>query len=133
MTPYPNSRYTPSRPLTLHYPRMAKAEMAILAPPPKLSISQWADSNRRLSSESAAEPGQWSTARAEFQRGVMDCISETTAEKVVLMCSSQVGKTEMLNNVVGYHIHQDPAPLLLLQPTLDMAETWSKDRLVPML
>jgi phage terminase large subunit GpA-like protein len=42
-----------------------------------------------------------------------------------------VGKTELINNVVGYHIHQDPAPMLVVQPTLEMAQTWSKDRLAP--
>ena len=42
-------------------------------------------------------------------------------------------KTEIINNVIGFHIHQDPAPILLVQPTIEMAETWSKDRLAPML
>jgi len=49
------------------------------------------------------------------------------------MSSAQVGKTEVINNVIGFHIHQDPAPILLVQPTIEMAETWSKDRLAPML
>ena len=54
-------------------------------------------------------------------------------EAVVVMSSAQIGKTEILNNVAGYHIHLDPAPILLLQPTLEMAEAWSKDRFAPML
>lgn len=49
------------------------------------------------------------------------------------MSSAQVGKTEILNNIVGYHIDYDPGPTLVLQPTLEMGETWSKDRLAPML
>lgn len=49
------------------------------------------------------------------------------------MSSAQVGKTEILNNIVGYIIDQSPAPVLLLQPTLEMAHAWSKDRLAPML
>jgi phage terminase large subunit GpA-like protein len=49
------------------------------------------------------------------------------------MCSSQVGKTEILLNAIGYFGSQDPAPILVLQPTLEMAETFSKDRLAPML
>lgn len=73
------------------------------------------------------------TRRAEYQRGIMDAISEPGVERVVLMTSAQIGKTEMLNNIVGFHISQDPSPILVLQPTLDMAETWSKDRLAPML
>ncbi len=48
------------------------------------------------------------------------------------MKSAQVGWTEILNNVIGFHVDQDPAPILMVQPTLEMAEGWSKDRLAPM-
>lgn len=102
-------------------------------PPPKLKVSDWADEYRQLSSEASAEPGQWLTARAEYQRGIMDALNEPDVETVVIMSSAQVGKTEIVNNLVGYHIDQDPAPMLLLQPTLDMAQAWSKDRLAPMI
>jgi len=54
-------------------------------------------------------------------------------ETVVVMSSAQVGKTELLNNVIGFHIHYDPSPILLVQPTIEMAETYSRDRLAPML
>ncbi len=63
----------------------------------------------------------------------MDAVSDQTVETVVVMASAQVGKTEVVNNVVAYHIDQDPGPILVLQPTLEMAQTWSKDRLAPML
>lgn len=63
----------------------------------------------------------------------MDAVSDYSVQTVVVMSSAQVGKTEILNNIVGYHIHQDPAPLLFLQPSLEMAHAWSKDRLAPML
>ncbi len=104
-----------------------------LKPPPKLTVSEWADNYRKLSPESSAEPGSWSTARAEYQRGIMDAISDPSVETVVLMMGAQMGKSEAINNVVGYHIAQDPSPILVVQPTLDMAQTWSKDRLAPML
>jgi len=44
-----------------------------------------------------------------------------------------VGATEIINNAIGYHIDQDPAPILLVLPTKEIAEAWSKDRLAPML
>lgn len=72
------------------------------------------------------------TSRAPYQREIMDAISDTEVEQVVLLMASQTGKTEIFNNAVGYYIHQDPAPLMMVQPTKDMAEAWSKDRLVPM-
>lgn len=104
----------------------------ILKPPPKLTVSQWADRERRLSPEASAEPGRWDTRRAEYQRGIMDAISDPAVHTVVVMSSAQVGKTEALLNAVGFFIDQDPSPVLLLQPTIEMAETFSKDRLAPM-
>lgn len=96
-------------------------------------MSQWADGNRKLSSESSAEPGAWRTSRAEYQRGIMDALHEVGVFEIVVMKSSQVGWTEILNNCIGYYVHRTPAPILLLQPTLEMAEAWSKDRFAPML
>lgn len=107
--------------------------MAVWAPPPSLTVSEWADHFRVLSPEASAEPGKWRTERAEFQRGIMDALSDAATETVVVMKSAQVGWTEIINNVVGFHIHQDPAPILVVQPTVEMAEAWSKDRLAPML
>lgn len=106
---------------------------AIVAPPPVLKVSEWADEFRRLSSESSAEPGQWRTDRAPYMREIMDSISDEEVETVVMQSSAQVGKTELLLNIIGYHIDQDPAPVMLVQPTLDLAEAFSKDRLAPML
>jgi phage terminase large subunit GpA-like protein len=63
----------------------------------------------------------------------MDAISDPSVKEVWVMKSAQVGWTEILNNVIGYHVDQDPAPMLLVQPTLEMAEAWSKDRLAPMI
>ena len=44
-----------------------------------------------------------------------------------------MGKTEIVNNAVGFFIHQDPSPLMVVMPTIQMAEAWSKTRLAPML
>ena len=107
--------------------------MQTLQPPPRLSVGEWADRERRLSSEASAAAGRWITSRAEYQRGIMDAISDPTLRDIVVMAGAQVGKTEMLLNVIGFHIHHDPAPILLVQPTLEMAQAFSKDRLAPML
>jgi phage terminase large subunit GpA-like protein len=107
--------------------------MQTLKPPPRLRVSEWADQERRLSSEASAAAGRWITSRAEYQRGIMDAISDPTLRDIVVMAGAQVGKTEMLLNVIGFHIHHDAAPILLVQPTLEMAQAFSKDRLAPML
>src|SRR5664280_2857410 len=93
--------------------------LAALAPPPTLTVSEWADRERRLSPEASAEPGQWETSRAEYLRGVMDSLSDPTVTLVVVAKGSQIGYTEALNNVLGFYIDQDPAPVLVIQPTVE--------------
>jgi phage terminase large subunit GpA-like protein len=63
----------------------------------------------------------------------MDAISDPQIRDVVVMAGAQVGKTEMLLNCIGFHIAHDASPILCVQPTLDMAQSFSKDRLSPML
>ena len=107
---------------------------AVLAPPPDMTISEWADEYRRLSSESSAEPGRWRTSKAPYQKEIMDAICDVSIQKVVVMSAAQIGKTDgFILNPIGYFMHYDPSPIMVLQPTIQMAETFSKDRLSPML
>jgi len=104
-----------------------------MKPPPDLRLSEWADEYRKLSAESSAEPGQWRTERAPYLRAIMDATGEPEVEEITLMKSAQTGGTEVLNNIVAYYMKHDPAPTLMVQPTLDMAKAWSQDRFSPML
>ena len=116
--------------------KLAKAAARTLrrrAPPPRLQVSEWADAERRLSPEASAEAGWWNTDRAAYQRGIMDAINDPAIENLVIMSAAQIGKTEILLNILGYYISHDPSPILVLQPTLAMAQAFSKDRLAPML
>lgn len=102
------------------------------APPPKLTGSEWADTYRKLSPEASSSPGQWKTE--DYQKDVLDAATDPEVEKVILMWSSQVGKTEIELNTVGYYIHQDPSPIMVVLPTKDpLAKDWSRDRLAPMI
>ncbi len=103
------------------------------ARPTELTVSQWADDYRRLSSGASAEPGKWRTSRAPYQQEMMNAVNEYGVKEIVFMTSAQVGKTEILNNIIGYFIHKDPSPILLIQPILQMAESWSKERFAPMI
>jgi phage terminase large subunit GpA-like protein len=106
----------------------------VLLPPPDLTVSQWADQNRRLSSESAAEKGEWRTDRAPYQRAVMDAMGPASPyETVVMMWAAQSGKSSMLENFLGYVVELDLGPVLLVEPREVDAEAFSKDRLAPML
>jgi phage terminase large subunit GpA-like protein len=106
--------------------------LAGFAPPPELTPSQWADAERVLP-EMSAEPGRWRTARTPYLRGIMDAFVDPNVETVVLMKSAQVGGSESLLNVLGYFIAHDPCTILVVQPTIDMAQAFSKDRLATMI
>ena len=107
--------------------------MQTLRPPPKLTISEWADTYRKLSPESSAESGSWHTSRCEYQREIMDTFNNINIERIVVMTSSQVGKTEILLNAIGYYIDQDASPMMVVQPNLTMGQAFSKDRLAAMI
>ena len=110
-----------------------KATNQTWTPPPNLKISDWADRYRRLSPESSAEAGVWRTDRAPYQREIMDSFNDPDIQRIIFMKSAQVGATEILLNVIGYYIDQDPAPMLVMQPTLQMGQAFSKDRLATMI
>ena len=113
--------------------QLEQAFYQALAPPPDLTVSQWADEYRVLSPEAAAEPGRWSTDRAPYQRDLMDAVHDPLVHTIVVMSSAQVGKSEVLLNILGYSIDVDPGPILMVQPTLELAEAFSKDRIDTML
>ena len=99
-----------------------------------LTVSEWADLNRQLTSTSSAEPGRWRTARTPYLREIMDCLSASSpVQNVVVMKGAQVGMTEAGNNWLGYVIDQAPGPMLFVMTTLELAEKNSKMRLEPML
>ena len=100
-------------------------------PPSKLTLSEWSDQYAYLSAESSAVEGRWRTL--SYQKGLMDAMTDPTIERVVFMKSARVGYTKCLNNLIGYHIHQDPCSIMLVQPTIEDAEGYSKEEIAPML
>ena len=101
-----------------------------LRPEQPLTVSEWADRHRRLSSKASAEPGPWRTSRTPYLREPMDCLSSNSpVQRVVMMFAAQTGKTEAGSNWLGYTIDHAPGPLLAVQPTVEMAKRLSKQRL----
>ena len=112
---------------------LAHYTYALFRPPKKQTVSEWADANRVLVSESSAEPGQWRTDRAPYQREIMDAFTQPGVWQIVIMSSAQVGKSEIELNMMGCAIDNDPGPMLYIQPTDKVAEDYSKRRIAPMI
>jgi phage terminase large subunit GpA-like protein len=120
-------------PLTRKAASITRSWWSLLKPPPKLTVAEWAEAEMRLSAEASAEPGRFRVGRARYQEGIMTAVSDPSVHTVVVMSSAQVGKTTIVLSVIGFHVDQDPAPILVLQPTLEMGHAFSTDRLAPML
>ena len=102
--------------------------------PTRLTVTEWADQFRMLPSKGAAAPGKYRSSRTPYMREPMDALSVSSpVEEVVLMAAAQTGKSESGNNWAGYVIDNAPGPMLLVQPTVDNAKRYSKQRISPMI
>jgi phage terminase large subunit GpA-like protein len=107
--------------------------VSLFRKPPKITLSDWSDRYRRLSRESSAEHGRWMTDAAPYEREIMNAISDPFTPSVAVMKASQLGITDSaILNPIGYHVSEDPCPMLVVQPTVELAEAFSTDRLAPM-
>lgn len=101
-------------------------------PPPKLTVSEWAD-DYRLIGEANAHPGPWRTDLVPYQREPMDCMGDPHTRRVSLMWGAQLGKTEIENNAIGFYISQDPQSVMMMHPTQSDLKTWVETKLTPLL
>lgn len=114
--------------MTAHW---SSAFFSTLAPRPRVSVSEWADTYRVIAQGTSPEPGRWRTDRAPYLREPMDAISDPAVERVVFCAASQVAKTELILNAIGYFASADPSPILLVQPSEGAMLAFSKERIEP--
>jgi phage terminase large subunit GpA-like protein len=99
----------------------------------ELPVSQWADAHRVLSSRAAAEPGPYRTARTPYLRAIMDDLgANSPVQRVVLKKAAQIGASEAGNCWIGTIIDQAPGPVMIVQPTVELAKRYSNQRIAPL-
>lgn len=111
----------------------ASALVAGCQPAKLRTISEFADQEMRLPSWSS-EPGPWRTSRTPYLKEIMDCLSPSSpVQRVVFMKPAQIGATECGKNWIGATIVDDPTTMMVVEPTVDVAKKFSKQRVAPML
>jgi phage terminase large subunit GpA-like protein len=111
-----------------------EAFAAAIRPDPRLTISEWADRYRILSPESSKEPGPWRTDRVPHSKAIMDALSPSDpCQEVTFVAGTQVAKTEIGNNFIGYIIDVSPAPAMMVYPTSATGKRTSKTRIAKMI
>jgi phage terminase large subunit GpA-like protein len=105
-----------------------------LRPIPLMTVSEWANTYRFLTSASSSEPGRYRVDRMPYNRKIMDCLGKTSdIQEVIYVKASQVGGTELGNCWIGYVMHLNPGPFMLVMPTDDAIKKNSKTRINPMI
>lgn len=100
-------------------------ERSAWAPPEDLRVSEWAERYRMLPSKTSAAPGQWSNVPF-YTVEVMDAFVDPWVETITIMAAVQSSKTESIYNMLGFAICQDPAPVLVVMPTLGLMKRANK-------
>lgn len=106
-------------------------QLGLLTPPPDITCDQWMREHYVLSAESSAKTGSWEPY--PFQVGIAEAFTDPSLESVWVMKSARVGWTKIINGVVGYNMHITPCGILVVQPTINDAEGYSKDEIQPMI
>lgn len=113
--------------------RLRASRAKVLRPPRMMAVDEWADTYRRMSSAESSTPGRFMTSRVEACRGILQAVHEEGVRRISVMSATQLLKTTVLENVFGYHAHLDPCPIMILQPTQDIADAFVKEKLTPMI
>ncbi len=105
-------------------------ELLLLArPPPKLSLSEWAEKNFVLAEGSSARPGRFRLW--PYQREMLDAIGDPEIERVSVIKSARIGYTKGLMAAIAATVATDPCALILLVPTDDDARGYAVDEIEP--
>lgn len=110
---------------------LLNAQIENLQPPPKLTLCEWAERYAVLSRETSAQTGRFRAFG--YQRGMLDAVTDPSVEKISVMKSARVGYTKLMDHAVGFYLHMDPSPILVVQPRVEDAESYSKTEIAPML
>jgi phage terminase large subunit GpA-like protein len=123
----------PTSPLTAKTERLRSSARRGWTPPPRISVPEWADRFRKLAKEAGSTSGNWRTGTVEVARGPMLAVTEPGVHIITAMVCTQLLKTALIENALGYFVHLDPGPMLIVQPKEDAAEQFSKERITPLI
>lgn len=103
-------------------------------PDPRLTVTEWSDKYRILTSESSAEAGLWRTSRTPYLKEIMDEMSPTSpTTQVKVIKGTQLGFSSIADNIAMCYLDMYPCPILYILPTETLAKGTSKRRITPSL
>ena len=102
---------------------LSAAWLQLFRPPRRQPTVEWAQENIRLGSDSASRgPIRYT----KYQRDILDAFDDTTTRNITMCWASQTGKSEILNAAIAHTAAENPAPILAVYPTIDMAKAFAR-------
>jgi phage terminase large subunit GpA-like protein len=103
-----------------------RKSFAIIKPPERLRISEWAREHARLKDGSRYYP--W-----PFQIEMLDILNHPLTRKVTVQKSTRVGYTQILLAYMGYRLAHEPGNLIMARPTIEDSKAFMKEHVAAML
>lgn len=101
-------------------------------PDPLMSVNKWADSYRVLPRESSSEPGDYRTERMPYLEEIACELSpQSKTTEVTVIKGTQLGFTELGNNLLFCYAHLYPCPMLQVLPTESAVRTHATSKIWP--
>lgn len=94
-----------------------------LAIPHEMSTPEWAETYRGVGRGNRT--GKWLNSTVPFLTEIMACADDPYVREIVFMKSSQVGGSEVINNIIGKRIHQNPTQIAYVGEKEDKARAWT--------
>lgn len=125
-------RHKKNAPVEWHTLKFMTSLAKTLRPREPLTLREWAEKNMIIP-EGAAYPGKFSTDNMPHQKEILEAVTDPEVRTVTIKSSAQVGKTIMILCGIGYYIDYEPSTQIVVMPTLELAERFSKTRLAKMI
>lgn len=98
-----------------------------------MPLSDWADQNRFIAQGASPEPGRWRTDRTPYLKKIMDAVTDPSVREIVMCSGVQLGKTELILNVLCYYSQHEPSPILLVEPSEELVRDIGRERIDTMI
>lgn len=110
---------------------IARVVAQTLAPPPPLSVSEWADLHRTVVMKGSPQPGRWRTSFVPHTRAIMDAFSDPAVRQIDVMKPTQCGGSEAVINMALYAMARMPGNTFWIWANQQNAQDFGRDRLLP--
>lgn len=113
------------------YRGAAHSTRRICVVPEDISVTDWC-ARERILPETSASPGAYDPSVVPYARRWQDLGADPATGRMVLCWASQTTKSTVIENIIAFRIVHMPTPMVIVQPKIDAAEAWAKERFVPM-